>query len=134
MIGGFGNGIAYITPVATVTRWFPERRGLAGPQARYLGFAAGALTGAGDLDGARRLLDEAEALASGDDLADYTRWLIDEVRADILIAGGDLIGELAEITHVGKATDRRLAAHLREIHGHHVRGAASSSCDPHISR
>jgi MFS family permease len=30
VLGGFGNGIAYITPVATVTRWFPERRGLAG--------------------------------------------------------------------------------------------------------
>jgi MFS family permease len=30
VLGGFGNGIAYVTPVATVTKWFPERRGLAG--------------------------------------------------------------------------------------------------------
>jgi MFS transporter, OFA family, oxalate/formate antiporter len=30
MIGGIGAGMAYITPVAMVTKWFPERRGLAG--------------------------------------------------------------------------------------------------------
>jgi MFS family permease len=42
VIGGFGNGIAYITPVATVTRWFPERRGLAGG-AVSMGFGFGAV-------------------------------------------------------------------------------------------
>ena len=30
IIGGIGAGMAYITPVAMVTKWFPERKGLAG--------------------------------------------------------------------------------------------------------
>jgi MFS transporter, OFA family, oxalate/formate antiporter len=28
VIGGIGGGMAYVTPVATVTKWFPDRRGL----------------------------------------------------------------------------------------------------------
>lgn len=46
VIGGFGNGLAYITPVATVTRWFPERRGLAGG-AVSMGFGLGAVVYSG---------------------------------------------------------------------------------------
>ncbi len=42
VIAGFGNGLAYITPVATVTRWFPERRGLAGGTVS-MGFGFGAV-------------------------------------------------------------------------------------------
>lgn len=42
LLGGLGNGIAYITPVATVTRWFPERRGLAGGVV-IMGFGLGAV-------------------------------------------------------------------------------------------
>jgi OFA family oxalate/formate antiporter-like MFS transporter len=30
VIGGIGAGMAYITPLAVVSKWFPERRGLAG--------------------------------------------------------------------------------------------------------
>jgi OFA family oxalate/formate antiporter-like MFS transporter len=30
IVGGMGAGMAYITPVAMVTKWFPERKGLAG--------------------------------------------------------------------------------------------------------
>jgi MFS family permease len=30
VIGGVGAGMAYITPLAVVSKWFPERRGLAG--------------------------------------------------------------------------------------------------------
>jgi OFA family oxalate/formate antiporter-like MFS transporter len=30
LIGGIGAGMAYITPLAVVSKWFPERRGLAG--------------------------------------------------------------------------------------------------------
>jgi MFS family permease len=41
VIGGFGNGMAYITPVATVTKWFPDRRGLASG-AVVMGFGLGA--------------------------------------------------------------------------------------------
>lgn len=42
VIGGFGNGIAYITPVATVTKWFPDRRGLASGMV-VMGFGLGAV-------------------------------------------------------------------------------------------
>ena len=28
MLGGIGMGMGYITPVATLTKWFPDRRGL----------------------------------------------------------------------------------------------------------
>ena len=30
LVGGLGLGLAYVTPVATVTKWFPGRRGLGG--------------------------------------------------------------------------------------------------------
>ncbi len=41
VIGGFGNGMAYITPVAMVTKWFPDRRGL-GSGLVVMGFGLGA--------------------------------------------------------------------------------------------
>ena len=41
VIGGFGNGMAYITPVATVTKWFPDKRGLATGMV-VMGFGLGA--------------------------------------------------------------------------------------------
>src|SRR5262249_60579843 len=42
LLGGVGNGIAYVTPVATVTKWFPDRRGLAGGVV-VMGFGLGAV-------------------------------------------------------------------------------------------
>jgi MFS family permease len=41
LLGGFGNGMAYITPVATVTKWFPDKRGLASGMV-VMGFGLGA--------------------------------------------------------------------------------------------
>jgi MFS family permease len=41
VIGGFGNGMAYVTPVAMVTKWFPEKRGL-GSGLVVMGFGLGA--------------------------------------------------------------------------------------------
>ncbi|HEY5340677.1 MAG TPA: MFS transporter, partial [Candidatus Aquilonibacter sp.] len=40
-IGGFGNGMAYVTPVAMVTKWFPDKRGL-GSSMVVMGFGLGA--------------------------------------------------------------------------------------------
>ena len=40
VLGGFGAGMGYITPVATVTKWFPERRGL-GSGIVVMGFGLG---------------------------------------------------------------------------------------------
>ena len=41
LIAGLGNGMAYVTPVAVVTKWFPERRGL-GSGMVVMGFGLGA--------------------------------------------------------------------------------------------
>ena len=45
VIGGIGLGIGYISPVSTLIRWFPDRRGLATGLA-IMGFGGGALVGA----------------------------------------------------------------------------------------
>jgi MFS transporter, OFA family, oxalate/formate antiporter len=42
VIGGMGLGIGYISPVSTLVKWFPDRRGLATGMAVF-GFGAGAL-------------------------------------------------------------------------------------------
>lgn len=42
MLSGIGLGIGYISPVSTLVKWFPDRRGLATGMA-VLGFGAGAL-------------------------------------------------------------------------------------------
>jgi fucose permease len=41
VIAGFGNGMAYITPVAVVTKWFPDKRGLTSGMV-VMGFGLGA--------------------------------------------------------------------------------------------
>jgi OFA family oxalate/formate antiporter-like MFS transporter len=40
VIGGLGNGFGYVTPIATLIRWFPDRRGLVTGLA-VMGFGAG---------------------------------------------------------------------------------------------
>lgn len=41
MIGGIGLGAGYVTPVSTIIKWFPDRRGLAtGLAIMGFGFAA----------------------------------------------------------------------------------------------
>jgi OFA family oxalate/formate antiporter-like MFS transporter len=42
LLGGIGMGMGYITPVATITKWFPDRRGLMTGVA-VAGYGAGAL-------------------------------------------------------------------------------------------
>ncbi|WP_164155706.1 OFA family MFS transporter [Sandarakinorhabdus rubra] len=43
-VGGIGLGIGYITPVSTLLKWFPDRRGLATGMA-IMGFGGGAMVG-----------------------------------------------------------------------------------------
>ena len=45
VIGGIGLGLGYISPVSTLIRWFPDRRGMATGMA-IMGFGGGALIGA----------------------------------------------------------------------------------------
>lgn len=42
MIGGVGLGLGYVSPVSTLVRWFPDRRGMATGMA-IMGFGGGAL-------------------------------------------------------------------------------------------
>ena len=44
VIGGVGLGLAYISPVSTLIKWFPDRRGMATGMA-IMGFGGGALIG-----------------------------------------------------------------------------------------
>jgi MFS family permease len=45
MIGGIGLGLGYISPVSTLIKWFPDRRGMATGMA-IAGFGGGAMIGA----------------------------------------------------------------------------------------
>lgn len=45
VIGGFGLGLGYISPVSTLIKWFPDRRGMATGLA-IMGFGGGAMIGA----------------------------------------------------------------------------------------
>src|SRR5262245_34351288 len=45
VIGGIGLGLGYISPVSTLLKWFPDRRGLATGLA-IMGFGGGAMIGA----------------------------------------------------------------------------------------
>jgi MFS family permease len=45
LIGGIGQGLGYITPVSTLIKWFPDRRGMATGLA-IMGYGGGAMVGA----------------------------------------------------------------------------------------
>ncbi|AFS37316.1 OFA family MFS transporter [Alteromonas macleodii] len=45
VLGGFGLGLGYVSPVSTLIRWFPDRRGMATGLA-IMGFGGGAMIGA----------------------------------------------------------------------------------------
>ena len=45
IIGGIGLGLGYISPVSTLIKWFPDRRGMATGMA-IMGFSGGAMIGA----------------------------------------------------------------------------------------
>ncbi len=45
VVGGIGLGIGYISPVSTLVKWFPDRRGMATGMA-IMGFGGGAMIGA----------------------------------------------------------------------------------------
>ncbi len=45
VLGGIGQGLGYITPVSTLIKWFPDRRGMATGMA-IMGYGGGAMIGA----------------------------------------------------------------------------------------
>ena len=58
VIGGCGLGLGYVSPVGTLIRWFPDRRGMAAGIA-IMGFGGGAMLGKPMIDGFLRLYYEA---------------------------------------------------------------------------
>ena len=45
VLGGVGLGLGYVSPVSTLLRWFPDRRGMASGMA-IMGFGGGAIIAA----------------------------------------------------------------------------------------
>src|SRR6201986_2947457 len=45
VVGGTGLGLGYVSPVSTLIKWFPDRRGMATGMA-IMGFGGGAMIGA----------------------------------------------------------------------------------------
>ena len=58
VIGGIGLGLGYISPVSTLIKWFPDRRGMATGLA-IMGFGGGAMIGAPLADSADEALRHA---------------------------------------------------------------------------
>ncbi len=58
VIGGCGLGLGYVSPVSTLIRWFPDRRGMATGIA-IMGFGGGAMLGKPMIDGFLRLYYQA---------------------------------------------------------------------------
>ena len=50
VIGGCGLGLGYVSPVSTLIRWFPDRRGMAAGMA-IMGFGGGAMLGTPFIEG-----------------------------------------------------------------------------------
>ncbi len=63
VIGGIGLGLGYISPVSTLIKWFPDRRGMATGMA-IMGFGGGAMIGS----------PLAVLLMNGGDLASFGDW------------------------------------------------------------
>ena len=62
VLGGCGLGLGYVSPVSTLIRWFPDRRGMATGMA-IMGFGGGAMIGAPG-GGAARLAKQGTTLGS----------------------------------------------------------------------
>ena len=64
VIGGIGLGLGYISPVSTLVKWFPDRRGMATGMA-IMGFGGGAMIGAPLADMLMKLSRRRPRSASG---------------------------------------------------------------------
>jgi MFS family permease len=61
VIGGIGLGLGYISPVSTLIKWFPDRRGMATGMA-IMGFGGGAMIGAPLADNLMNTFKSAESV------------------------------------------------------------------------
>jgi len=85
VIGGCGLGLGYVSPVSTLIRWFPDRRGMATGIA-IMGFGGGAMLGKPMIDGFLRLYYRApEYLGPADKVE-----LVTEAGRRMAMVGGSL--------------------------------------------
>jgi MFS family permease len=81
VIGGIGLGLGYISPVSTLIKWFPDRRGMATGMA-IMGFGGGAMIGAPLAD---KLM---KAFATADSVGVWQTLLVFAVVYLIFMMGG----------------------------------------------
>jgi MFS family permease len=99
VIGGCGLGLGYVSPVSTLIRWFPDRRGMATGMA-IMGFGGGAMIGAPLKEYLIRLFYQApEYLGQAVDLS-----LVTEAGRRFVDVGG----VLREVVVVGAAEVREM--------------------------
>lgn len=104
IIGGCGLGLGYVSPVTTLLRWFPDRRGLAAGMA-IMGFGGGAVLGTPLIEGLLASFAlTPEYLGSADSLSLLTR---DGVRYAETSTG--LLREVV-LLGPGEAAQRNVAA------------------------
>lgn len=100
VIGGCGLGLGYVSPVSTLIRWFPDRRGMATGLA-IMGFGGGAMLGKPMIDGFLRLYYEApQYLGSADALSLTTEAgrrfaeIGGQLREVVVVGANDIAGML----------------------------------------
>ena len=92
VIGGIGLGLGYISPVSTLMKWFPDRRGMATGMA-IMGFGGGAMIGAPLADLLMNYLQDADLGRRVGDLPGHGRDLFrlhDGRRVPLSAAAGRL--------------------------------------------
>ena len=99
VIGGCGLGLGYVSPVSTLIRWFPDRRGMAAGMA-IMGFGGGAMIGTPLKEFFIRLFYRApEYLGTVDQVS-----LVTEAGRRFV----DITGALQEVVIIGAAEVRNL--------------------------
>lgn len=99
VIGGVGLGLGYVSPVSTLIRWFPDRRGMATGMA-IMGFGGGAMIGAPMKEYFLRLFYEAPQYLGSVD----TVTLVTEAGRRYAEVGG----EMMEVVVAGAAEVRNM--------------------------
>jgi MFS family permease len=84
VIGGIGLGLGYISPVSTLIKWFPDRRGMATGMA-IMGFGGGAMIGAPLADKLMQLF------ASADGVGVWQTFLVMAALYFVFMMGGALV-------------------------------------------
>ena len=114
MIGGIGLGLGYISPVSTLVKWFPDRRGMATGMA-IMGFGGGAMIGAPLAEPADELLQDPDLGRRLADLPRHGRHLLrvhDDRRVPLSRAAGRLAARGLDAAEREEDDDLRAATSI----------------------